>query len=126
MNRTLPGFLLLLAAAFPVLGAPPPANIRTIKNLPNFPIESLRVGINRPLFRSLTVSPISVWLVARAALIGGHSANAKIIHPEGNGAYDQLLLEMANGYSVTGQNTTESRVQGDSLTVHLLSPWFRI
>jgi hypothetical protein len=112
--------LLVVAGAMQTLGAPKPAAIRTINNLPNFPLQSLRVGINKPLYRSLQVSPISAWLVARTVLVGAHSANAKIIHSEGNGAYDQLLLEKANGYSVTGQNTIESRAQTDTLTVHLL------
>ncbi len=113
---------LVVAAAAQSLGAPPPTTaIRTIKNLPDFPIEALRGGVSRPIYRSLEVSPIAAWLVARTALAGGgHSGGAKITHSEGNGAYDQMLLEMANGYSVTGQNTVESRLQRDTLDVHLL------
>ncbi len=119
--------LFCLAATPPVFAAPPAtkpvpakANIRTIQNLPNFPIQSLRNGLTRPLYRSLSVSPISAWLMARTALISGGAANAKIVHSEGNGAYDQMLIEMANGYTVSGQNTIESRVQSDTLNVHLL------
>ena len=58
------------------------------------------MGVSRPIFRSLEVSPITAWLVARTAVAGGRSGGAKITHSEGNGAYDQMLLEMANGYSV--------------------------
>ncbi len=112
--------LLIVVVAWPAFAAPRPAGIRTIRNLPNFPLQSLKGGINTKLYRSLEVSPISAWLVARTALISGKSANAKIIHSEGNGAYDQMLREMANGYTVSGQNTIESRVQSDTLTVHLL------
>ena len=84
-------------------------------------MESLRVGVSRPLFRSLQVSPVSAYLVARASLVSGHSGNAKIIHSEGsNAAYDQMLIEIANGYSVSGQNTIESRLAMDTLDVHLL------
>ena len=111
---------LVVAAAAQSLGAPPPTATRTIRSLPNFPIEALRVGVSRPIFRSLEVSPVTAWLVAHTALAGGHSGGAKITHSEGNGAYDQMLLEMANGYSVTGQNMTESRLQRDTLDVHLL------
>ena len=78
------------------------------------------MGVSRPIFRSLEVSPITAWLVARTAVAGGHSGGAKIIHSEGNGAYDQMLLEMANSYSVTGQDTAESHLQRDTLDVHLL------
>jgi hypothetical protein len=111
---------LVFAVAAQSVGAAPPTPVRTIKNLPNFPVESLRVGLARPIYRSLSVSPISAWLVARTALAGGKAGGAKITHSEGNGAYDAMLLEMANGYSVTGQNTVESRLQSDSLNVHLL------
>ena len=112
--------VLVVAAAAQSFAVPQPVAIRTVRNLPNFPMESLRAGVTRPLYRSLLVSPVSAYVVARASLAGGRSGNAKIIHAEGNGAYDQMLIEIANGYSVTGQNTIESRVQGDTLSVHLL------
>lgn len=111
---------LILITALPAWSAPKPAAIRTVKNLPNFPMQSLRVGVNRQLFRSLQVSPITAWLVARAPIVGGRTVNAKVVHSEGNGAYDEMLLAMANGYSVVWQNSTESRAQSDTLTVHLL------
>ncbi|MEY2562202.1 MAG: hypothetical protein QOH88_395 [Verrucomicrobiota bacterium] len=110
----------VVALAVQSFGAQQPASIRTINNLPNFPLEALRVGVSHKLYRSLAVSPITAWVVARTTLVRGHSANAKIIHSEGNGVYDQMLLAMANGYSVSGQNTIESRVSNDSLDVHLL------
>lgn len=103
------------------LGSPAPsAGIRTINNIPNFPKQSLRAGVSRQIYRSLEVSPIACWLVARTELHGGHSGNAKIIHSEGNGAYDEMIIQMANGYSVSGQDVTESRLSSDTLTVHLL------
>ena len=46
---------------------PPPTAIRTIRSLPDFPIQSLRGGVSRPIYRSLEVSPITAWLVARTA-----------------------------------------------------------
>jgi hypothetical protein len=110
----------VVAIAVQGFGAQQPASIRTIKNLPAFPLQSLRAGVGRTLYRSLAVSPIAAWLVARTALAGGRSGNAKIIHSEGNGVYDKMLLEMANGYSVSGQNTTDTRLANDTLNVHLL------
>jgi hypothetical protein len=109
-----------ITASFSVAAPPAQAPGRTIKNLPNFPLESLRKGLSRPLYRSLSVSPISVWLVARARLVKGRTTGAKIIHQEGNGAYDEMILEAANSYGVTGQNVTETRIQADTLDVHLL------
>jgi hypothetical protein len=58
--------------------------------------------------------------MARAAVVNGHTMGAQIIHSEGNGVYDKALLAMANDYTVTGGNTTESRLQKDSLNLYLL------
>lgn len=115
--RLLPLFIVI--TILPCLGAEKAA-VRTFKNLRNFPVESLRKGITKKLYRSLEISPVSAHVVARAPIINGETKGAKIIHSEANGAYDQMLLEMANSYRVTGQNTVESRLQQDSLMVHLL------
>ena len=72
------------------------------------------------MYGSLAISPVSAWLTARAAVVNGHSTGATITHSEGDGVYDKMLLEMANSYSVTGANTTESRLAHDYLNVHLL------
>ena len=58
--------------------------------------------------------------MARAGVMNGHTIDARIMHSEGNGVYDKMLLEMANSYTITGANTTESRLAKDSLNVHLL------
>jgi hypothetical protein len=112
--------LLFIAAAIQSPAAQQPASVRTIQNIPNFPLQALRSGVGRKLYSSLAVSPVSAWLAARAAVVNGHTMGAQIVHAEGNGVYDKMLLEMANSYSVTGQNTTESRLAKDTLNVHLL------
>ena len=121
MRTNLLTFLFIIAASAS-LAAPPaaPANARTIKKLPGFPIEELRSGLGAKLYKSLEISPVEAWVVARASIYNGHTANAKIIHSEANGLFDKMLLEMANGRSITGQDGIESRMPSDSLTVHLL------
>lgn len=120
MKNSLFGFLVLFAcqAALALPPSPPPA--RTIKNLKGFPRETLRNEISRQLYRSLEVSPIEAWVVARTAIYSSHTANPKIVHSEANGVYDKMLLELASSYSTSGDNMVESRIQGDSLSVHLL------
>jgi hypothetical protein len=113
--------LLVLAVAIPIHAAQqPPSSARTVQNIPNFPLQALRSGVGRKLYGSLAISPVSAWLMARAAVVNGHTMGAQIIHSEGNGVYDKALLAMANDYTVTGGNTIESRLQKDSLNVHLL------
>jgi hypothetical protein len=119
MRHLLIAFL-VIASAVQTSAAPQPVSGRTILNLPNFPLQALRSGVGRKLYSSLAVSPVSAWLTARAPLVGGKTMGAKIIRSEGNGVYDKMLLEAANGISVTGLNTTETRLVKDSLNVHLL------
>ncbi len=112
--------LLVIATAFQSHAAQQPASGRTIQNIPNFPLQALRSGVGKKLYSSLAISPVSAWVSARAAVVNGHTMGAQIVHSEGNGAYDKVLLDVANSYSVTGGNTTESRLQKDTLNVHLL------
>ena len=114
-------FLAMLLANATRAGSPPsPAGVRTFKNLPGYPIDDLRNGIGKKMFKSLEISPVAAWVVARASIYHGQSSNAKIVHSEADGIFDKMLVEMANGYSLSGLDATESRMQGDSLTVHLL------
>lgn len=118
MRHLLASFV--IAAAVQILAAAPTASARTVQEIPNFPLQSLRSGVGHKLYSSLAISPVSAWVMARASVVNGHTMGAQIVHSEGNGAYDKMLLEMANGYSVTGANTIESRLARDTLNVHLL------
>ncbi len=100
--------------------SPLPANARTINTLPRFPKEALRRGVNRPLFRSLGVSPITAWIVARAPVSGSNTKAARIVQSDAGGAFDQMALELANSYTVSGTNSIDSHMALDTLTVHLL------
>ena len=111
---------LILATAVQISAAAPPASGRTVQNIPNFPLQSLRTGVGKKLYGSLAVSPVSAWLEARSTVVNGHSMGARIVHSEGGGVYDNMLLEMANGYTIGGQNTIESRLATDTLNVYLL------
>jgi hypothetical protein len=111
---------LVIAVAVQSHAAQPPAPARTVLQIPDFPLQALRSGVGRKLYSSLAISPVSAWLMARAAVMNGHTMGAHIIHSEGNGVYDKMVLEMANNYSVTGANSTESRLARDSLNIYLL------
>jgi hypothetical protein len=120
--RNLLGILVIavITTAVQSPAAQPPASSRTVLQIPNFPLQALRSGVGRKLYSSLAISPVSAWVMARASVVNGHSMGAQIIHSEGNGVYDKGLLEVANGYTVTGGNTIESRLAKDTLNVHLL------
>jgi hypothetical protein len=92
-------------------------NPRTFKNLPNFPVSTLKMSLSPKLYQSLSISDLTAWVVAQ---VPPHGGEPKIIHSEAGGEFDKIALSMAKGWSVRGYNTTESRVQPPSLDVHLL------
>ncbi len=120
--------VLSLLLPLPLLAKPQPApakqrtikvlvNPRTIRNLPDFPLSSLKMSLNAKLYNSLCVSNVDAWIVA---LIPPHGGEAKIVHSEAGGVFDKLALAMSKGWTPVGYDTTESRVQSPSLKVHLL------
>ena len=90
---------------------------RTIQNLPDFPLSTLKVSLSPKLYKSLSVSNVDAWIVTHVPPKGGEP---KIIHSEAGGVFDQMALSMAKAWSPVGYNTTESRLYSPSLTVHLL------
>ena len=107
---TLPGF----AAPAPAV----PANARTIKNLPGFPIAHLKLSLSPRLYKSLAISPVTAWVVASAPNMKG--AEPKILRSDAGGLFDKLAQEFAKGWGSVGYDTTESRTQRPTLGVHLL------
>ncbi len=92
----------------------------TLKDLSGFPLATLGHSINRPLFRSLQVSPVETYVVAGSLVFGGRTKDAKIIHEEGNGLYDKMIQDLARSYEIPGGEHTESRTESESLTYHLV------
>jgi hypothetical protein len=109
-------FFALSGFAAPAPAAP--ANARTIKNLPGFPIAHLKLSLSPRLYKSLVISPVTAWVVASAPNMKG--AEPKILRSDAGGAFDRLAQEFAKGWGSVGYDTTESRTQRPTLGVHLL------
>jgi hypothetical protein len=120
MRFTLPAGLSLFVVLHSVAAAPPapPANARTISSLPNFPLAHLKMSINSKLYKSLSISPLTAWVVAQPP--AGQGGEPKIVRSDAGGVFDKLALEMAKSWDLVGYNTTESRTHHPSLAVHLL------
>ena len=110
--------VVLHSSAFAAKPPAPPANIRTIANLGDFPLASLKMSLSPKLYKSLMISPVTAWVVAQAP--ENASSEPKILHSEAGGAFDKVALAMAREWAGVGFNTTESRTQRPSLKVHLL------
>lgn len=115
-----PACLGLLVVLHSVAAAPPapPANARTIRNLPGFPLAHLKTSISPKLYKSLIISPVTAWVVAQAP--AGEGDEGKIVRSDAGGVFDKLAREMAKGWGGVGYDTTESRTRRPTLMVHLL------
>jgi hypothetical protein len=110
-------FIVLHSSSFAATPPAPPANARTIRTLPDFPLAHLKTSISPKLYKSLLISPLTAWVVAQAPASG---SEPKLLRSDAGGVFDKLALEMAKGWGSVGYNTTESRTQRPSLKVHLL------
>jgi hypothetical protein len=90
---------------------------RTIQNLPDFPLSTLKLSLAPKLYKSLTVSNVDAWIVAQ---VPPHGGEPKIVHSEGDGTFDKMALGIAKEWGTVGYNVTESRVKSPSIKVHLL------
>jgi hypothetical protein len=113
-------FALTLLFACDALAANPPAaaNAPTIMNLRDFPVTHLRTNISPKLYKSLSISPVTAWVVAQAPSVAG--AEPRIVRSDAGGMFDKVALAMAKDWGTVGYNTTESRTQPPLLNVHLL------
>ena len=95
-----------------------PVNPRTFLHLPGFPVSHLKTSLSPRLYKSLTISPVTAWVVTHAPVVQG--AEPKIVRSDAGGVFDKLAQEFAKGWSSVGYDTTESRTQRPTLSVHLL------
>lgn len=109
---------LLLFASAAAAPPPVPANARTIKNLPDFPLAHLRFNISPKLYKSLAISPVTAWVVTQVPSVPG--AEPKISRSDAGGTFDKLALAMAKQWQMVNYDTTESRTHHPTLNVHLL------
>jgi hypothetical protein len=110
--------LFFVLPSFAAAPPAPPANMRTIRSLPDFPLNHLKLSLNPKLYKSLLISPLTAWVVAQAPT--GAGTEPKILRSDAGGAFDKLALEVARSWGSVGYDTTESRTQHPVLKSHLL------
>src|SRR5256714_2114795 len=108
------GFLIVSAAS--LIAAP---TQRRLADIPGARESLLRI-VNPKFYRSLVISPVKGWIVARGQLSGAHIYGARIAHSELNGEYDKLALDLANNLMVIGVPRVEMGNPMPSVLVHVL------
>ena len=117
-------FLAVVFAALALgssIAAPAPKSIRTIRNLPGFPVEALRRTVSPKFYKSLLISPVEGWVVVRGQLVAnGSFAGMRVTHSELGGAFDKLALELAKNFTITGFGTTDRQMAASTAALHLV------
>ena len=91
----LPLLLLFLFAFCPKQAAI--AAVRTMENIPGLPTASLRTELPAHVWQKLAREPVKAYLVVRGQVIGATVAGSRVVRSEGNGVYDKVAVQMANG-----------------------------
>lgn len=76
--------------------------------------------VSPKFYKSLLISPVKGWIVARGQLVGDHVSGATVIHSEMGGIYDKLALDLANNLYVIGFARREFTQSTPPILVHVL------
>jgi len=87
-------------------------------NLPGLPVAGLRTYLPHDAYARLINAPVKAWIVVRGQIIDNKVAGARVVHSEGNGVYDKVSVQLANGMELDAF-TTGSRLP-PSVVVHIL------
>jgi hypothetical protein len=97
----------------------PSAQGRRIQELNVISTRVLQRSISRKFYKTLLVSPIDGWIVVRGQWVGTRIGGPRVVRSELNGVYDQLALNFAKDFEITGAVGDLSRL-GGSILLHLL------
>jgi hypothetical protein len=100
--------------------APTAVQGKRIQDLNVISTRVLQRSISRRFYKSLLVSPIDGWIVARASLYGVNLSGARIARSDLNGLYDQLALKFAKDLEIIGTTGTQTHLSAGTVLVHLL------
>lgn len=113
MKTFLPVVIALLT-----FGASATAAVRNMENLPGLPTASLRTELPAKVWQKLAHEEIKAYLVVRGQVVAGVVAGSRVIRSEGNGVYDRVAVQLANGMQLYHFGTG-SRIP-PTVIVHIL------
>ncbi len=92
---------------------------RSINDIPAAKESLLRI-VSPKFYRSLLISPVEGWIVARGELVNDHLLGARIIRSELGCNYDKLALELAHNLQVVDYTRADLSGPPRTVFVHLL------
>ena len=73
------------------------AAVRTMENIPGLPTAALRTDLPTEVWQKLAREPVKAYLIVRGQVIGATVAGCVVVRSEGNGVYDKVAVQLANG-----------------------------
>jgi hypothetical protein len=92
---------------------------RTINDIPEAR-ETLRRTVSAPLYRELSISPVTAWILVQGELVKDHVVNPKVVHSELDGKYDSMALELAKNMRMLNYTAAGRSSDLRNLLLHLL------
>jgi len=92
---------------------------KRIQDLNVISTRVLQRSISRKFYKTLLVSPIDGWIVVRGQWVGTKIGGPRIWRSDLDGKYDQLALNFAKEFEITGSLGGITRFGGD-IVLHLL------
>ncbi len=90
--------------------------IRTVRDLPGFPENTLKRIVSPKFYKSLLISPVEGYVVVRGHLSGGRFHGGQVTHSELGGAYDDMALALASHFTIS--HVGHMDYQMSALAVH--------
>lgn len=75
--------------------------MRTIQNLPGFPLHPLQRIVSPKFCKSQLISPVEGYVVVRGHLSDGRFHGGQVTHSELGGAYDEMAMALANKFTIS-------------------------
>ena len=97
----------------------PSSEARSIKDIPAAKEALLRI-VSPKFYQSLTISPVSSWVVVRGELVNDHLRGTRVVRSEGGGDYGKLAQELANNLQIVDLTRVDRLTSRRSVLVHLL------
>ena len=76
--------------------------------------------ISNKFYKSLLMSPVEGYIVARGQLINGRCEGARIAHSELGGAYDEMALNLARHFTISGNGHMDRQLAAIPVHQYLL------
>lgn len=118
MKKVFPLAFIIISVLGLWFANPAAGAVRNMENLPGLPTASLRTELPAKVWQQLAREPIKAYLVVRGQVVGGIVSGSRVVRSEGNGVYDKVAVQMANGMQLFHFGTG-SRMP-PSVIVHIL------